>query len=508
MTYPTPTSVGGAANIGMVTPDHAGSYEEWYDRVVGDLVTRFVSGEGGEGWADPSFSSPWGRPDANDYGNPEGTVSWATVNFVENYVTNEAANSPYITSTYGAPPTRHATYVQDPNSASSVQGTYAERAADQARENALNRERDLELQARSDAAANYRAELGASVEREGIASRERIAGMQEAGATQRTQMQIDASWREAQLADATRRYIAEGDWAVQKWVVETQEAGALERLQLQLDFEREALAQEAVAEANRHQENMIGLALEVAKYDAELASNPANLYAYAAWLQNRNIVVNGMTLAMAQQEVPIQAIDPAEVANTTGDNIAGLAQQQALVTGASGGSAQPTTPEQLQEIIAGATGAPAGTTAQQLAGGAIPQQQPSPSAEQLGASTDYGALANQLLGLNPLAPNEADTSQQNLQAIASGLNVGGNAQTPAGFGAYGGPRTNALGVEIPQVTGQEVDYRKFTNLLPTEQQGVFAGVKSLRGQAGQTDFIAEMERSRPKGKLSGRTTFA
>lgn len=506
MTTPTGFGIaqqGGAYQVGQVTSDYSGSYDEWYDQVVGDLVMRYVTGQGGAGWADSTFSSPYGKPDPSNYGNPDSPVSYATVRFIEEYVRNEGANSPYIQATYGAAPDRRQSFVNDPNSASSIQGTFDQRAAEAEKDRALERE----LTMAGINASNYRAELDAAVSREGIASNERIAAQQEAGATQRTQMQIDASWREAQLVDATRRYIAEGDWGTQRWVVETQEAGALQRLQLQLAFDREALAQQAVAETNRHQENMISLAIQVAQYDAELASNPANLYAYAAWLQNRNVVVNGLTVAMAAQEVPPQAIDPAEVANTTGDMLAGL-QQQALVSGQSGGSAQQMTPEQLQQIIAGSTGAPAGTTAQMLAGAQLPQHQASPSAQELGQTTDYTSLANELLGMNPVAPNAADVSQPNLQAIANSLNVGGNAGTAAGFGQWGGPRTNALGVTVPQVSGQEVDARKYLGLLDTEQQGVLAGVKSVRGSQGITDFARELERSRPKSRSSGATSFA
>ena len=492
---------------GQVPVGYLGSYDQWFDQVVGDLIARYKTGEGGSGWADPTFSSPYGKPDPNDFGNPERPLSMATQRFIEEYVKNEGANSPYIQATYGAAPDRRQTFVNDPNSASAIQGTFAERSAWESGEAAKDRALTASMAAADRASREAIAAADNAVRMASIASSERIASMQEAGATQRTKMQIDASWREAQLADATRRYIAEGDWGTQRWVVETQEAGALQRLQLQLAFDREALAQQAVAEVNRHQENMISLAIQVAQYDAELASNPANLYAYAAWLQNRNVVVNGLTVAMAAQEVPPQAIDPAEVANTTGDMLAGL-QQQALVSGQSGGSAQQMTAEQLQQIIAGSTGAPAGTTAQMLAGAQLPQHEASPSAKELGQTTDYTSLANELLGMNPVAPNAADVSQPNLQAIANSLNVGGNAGTAAGFGQWGGSRTNSLGVTIPQVSGQEIDARKYVGLLPTEQQGVLAGVKSVRGSQGITDFARELERSRPKSRSSGATSFA
>ena len=505
MTYPTPTGVGadilGAGyGSGLITGNYGTSREAWEEMVFQSLLSRYSSGEGGSGWATGDFNSPYGRPDPNDFGS--GTYGPQTVQFIKQFVRNEGATSNWVQENFGPPPEQSTTWMPDPNSPSSLQGTWEQRSAFDAEQSALDRQHDREMQAADNAAMLAAAGISADAQRYS-ADRSAEASMFAAReATARTSMEIAASWREAQLRDATQRYIAEGDWGVQKWVTQENNTAAMERLQLQLGFERERLAQDAIAEKNRHHENMVGLALEVAKYDAELAGSPRNWAAYAAWLQNRNIVVNGMTLAMAAQEVPEQTINPAEVAAQ--DPIAG---QQALVSGQSGGSQMQVTPEQLQEILTVNTGAPQGTTAQQMAGGALPQHQPSMGVEDLEGVTDYGELANQLMGVNPLAPTNQDYSQQNLQAMVNSLSTGSGQQT-AQFGAYGGPTVNAMGVDIGrEVEGSQVDYRKFTDLLPSQQQAKVGGVESVRGPWGAGDWIKEMNASRPKGGGAGTAAF-
>jgi len=475
---------------GMISYDYKESYDQWYERVVFDLITRYIRGEGGASTTGGAI----GSPDPNDFGSAAGAapgyISNRTQQYWENFVKNYGAQSPYIVDSYGPPPTRNATYELDPNSPASISGTFKARSEFEAAEAA----KDRALTA-AEGAANRAVDMAAI---EGANAR---AAMQEAGATARTAMQIDASWREATLADATRRYVAEGDWGVQKWVTGANNTAAMERLQAQLGFDREALAQQAIQEKNRHQEQLVGLAIEVAKYDAELAASPRNLFAYAAWLQNRNIPVNGLSLAMAAQEVAIDTIDPGEVADATGSTLAALDTAMVQEETAGGANVQ-ATPQELQQLL-GSGGQE--LTATKYAGGAIPQNQPPPSAEQLGKTENYQDLASQLLGQNPLAPNESDVSTSNLQGIMNNLQTAGTTQT--GFGNYSGPRTNALGVKIPEVTGQETDYRQFSKLLPTEQGMKLAGVESVRGPSGITDYVKELERSRPKGGATGVASY-
>lgn len=503
-----PEQTGTVPLPGYVSPDYAGSYDEWFETTVQILMDRYASGEGGEGWADPAFQSQYGTPNPNDFGN--NTVSVQTETFIESFVRNEGESSTWIRENIGAPPDRDATYVPDPNSPSALQeGQRAEAQASrdfEAEQNRLAREAQAEIAAQNRAGRVDVANIQADASRyaaDTSAAASRYAADQ---ATARTMAQIGSAERIAAIDDATRRYIAEGDWGVQKWVTTENNRASMERLRLQLDFQDRELVQRAVEEKNRHHEQMVGLALEVAQYDAELAASPRNLMKYAAWLQNRNVVVNGMSLAMAAQEVPEDMIDPQEVAQTTGSNVAGIQtaqEQQALIDGSSGGNMQNLSPEELNSILS-ATEQQTGTQtlADQFPGqNMLPQAQASPSADQLDQS-DPGALASQLLGSNPLQPTGEDFSTSNLQALMDSTRTAGGAQQ-AGFGAYNGPTTNALGVEIPEVTGQSTDFRKFAKMLPTEQGIKLSGIESVRGPSGVTDYTEELLRSRPKGRASG-----
>lgn len=490
MTYTGVTPTYGPSGNDYYAPDYAGSRQDWINTVARTLMENWIMGRGGlPGYGDASI----GQPSQADFNNGGASITEQTKAYFMKYAEKFGANDPWIVEQFGAPPDRSATYQPNPNSASSISGTFAERSAFEAGENEKDR----------------------AVDREGFATQERIAAMQDAGATERTRMQesgatervsmqIAASWAEATLADATRRYIAEGDWGVQKWVTNENNTAAMERLQLQLAFDREVLAQQAVAEKNRNHEAMLGLALEVAKYDAELAASPRNWLKYAGWLQKRNIIVNGMSLAMAAQEVPEDEIDPATVADATGSNIAAMQaaeEANAIVSGASGGSTSAQDPFTGTQQVAG--GAPGGAAT--TPGTAVQQAGATPSAEELG-QMDPGALANQLLGSNPWAADGADTTQQNLQNIANSLTTA-NRPRVASFGAYGGSTTNALGIDIPEASGHQVDYRQFSRLLPSEQEAKIGAVESVRGSAGVSDYIKEMEASRPKGGAARLATF-
>lgn len=471
----------------MVTPDYVGSAEEWEDYVIDSLISRYKTGQGGAGGY---ASGGIGQPDPADFNNPSKPLSAQTQQYWENYVRKYGASDPWIVENFGPRPGRNATYVQDPNSASAIQGSWKDRSAWEAEQNEKDRAKDLAIAGMQHSAAM--AQIAASKE---------IAALQEAGATQRTQMQIEASWREAMLADATRRYIAEGDWGVQKWVTTENNTAAMARLQMQLQFDREALAQQAIAEKNRHQEQMVALALEVAKYDADLAASPRNWLKYAAWLKERDIVVNGLSLAMAAQEVPDTAIDPGTVANSTGDNIGAIqTSQEALVSGQSGGavSSQDAFGAGTQEMAA-AGGQQPQTTAVTNQG--LGDMRPTISAQQLSGTTDYAALARQLLGMNPMAASGEEASTANLQSIQDSLRTSKPGRV-ASFGAYGGPTTNALGVQVSEVSGGDVDYRKFSKLLPSQQEAKVGAIESVRGPYGVSDWVKEMEMSRPKGDTS------
>lgn len=485
----SPTSPGGAWVAGMVSPDYTGSYEEWVEMVTRDLVREYVMGRLTSSVTDIGVADPADKGAALE--DPDHAVSYQTWMFWENYVKKYGDESAYIQENYGSPPERHATYVEDPNSPAAIQGSFEERSQFEAEEAAKDR-----------AAAERRAQIGADATVE-------AATISADASIKRTTMQVESDWKIANLQDATRRYIAEGDWGVQKWVTRENNQAAMDRLKLQLGFNEKELAQRAIEEKNRHQETLVGLALEVAKYDAELVASPRNWLKYAAWLQTRNVPINGMTLAMSAQEVPEDEIDPATVAEATGSTLAGIEVSKELASGQSGGSTLAgQSPEQQKQ--AAQIAQQYGVDPQRIQYGAdnrmfdinqqgdqLGQFQQAPGVEELDQA-DPAQLARDLLGMNPAAASEQDASQQNLQQIASGLSTSG--RDVASFGAYGGPTRNALGVEVPEVSGKDVDYREFTDLLPSEQQAKIGAVESVRGPYGVTDYVEEMERSRPKGQ--------
>jgi hypothetical protein len=469
MTYPN--SVGGANALGMVTPDYSGSRQEWETRVLRDLLDNYAWGRGGmPGYGNGSI----GQPNPADFGNQ--TISGQTYSYFERYVKQFGANDPWITQNYGAPPTRNATYVPDPNSPASIQGTYAERAKEAAQERASRERIAAGQNAAQIAAANIQANAQITA----------------------TRMQTENAWRIAQLDDATRRYIAEGDWGTQKWVTEANNAGAMARLQLELGQRDEELAQRAVEERDRHGEAMTGLALEVAKYDAELAASPRNWLKYAAWLKDRDILVNGITLAMAAQEVPDAMINPAAVAQSTGDNLAAAQTAQEAQTG------QPAAPP--TDAGGGAAASPAPGTGQAPA--PAPQgttDTPGPRAAAAAPHQETPAeMARRLLG--SFQQTSAETTPEALQATVNSLGTTGQGGAFKS-NASGGTATNAQGINIPEFQGKDVDYRNFGRLLPVQQQMKAGAVASVRGDAGVSDWVAEMNKSRPKGGNALAATF-
>lgn len=484
----------------LISNDYSGSAQDWQDTVTKSLIERWNAGSGGL----PGYGSGIGQPDP-----PTGAGGAVTVNtqrFWTDYVKQFGASDPWIVENYGPQPARTATYQPNPDAASSVTGQQEAGATDRARIAAETADKDRAAQIQIDAADNAarleaaRISAGASVQAAQIGADASIRN---------TQAQVAAQLQIATMQDATDRYIAEGNWGVQKYVAELQENGAMDRLKLQLAQDDKHLAQDALAENNRHQESMLNLALQVAQYDSQLAAEPRNWLAYAAWLGNRDIVVNGLTLAMAASTVPASAIDPGEVLQSTGSGIA--AEQSAVAasqpnsgaqpsqvtttatgqqdTNLQGGQASTQQPATTLNVTTG-QGAPAGSTG--VAGG----QQVDLN------STDYTAIAKQLLGVNSLAPTSAPTTQQ-LQSVYDSLATTGGRRP--GFAAYNGPTTNNLGVTV-NPSGQKVDYRQFSNLLPAQQEMKVAADATSIGRY-EPDYIQELQKSRPKGAVQGVSSY-
>mgnify|MGYP000947247310 CR=1 FL=1 len=467
---------------GYTSTDYTGSADEWEQVVARSLLDRYLRGD--QSMLDNLSFGGTGQPDRADFGSTigggTGTVSAQTQAWALDYARNYAAKDPWIMSQFGAPPSRRATYDEPYGQKQHDVWSSGEAAKDrtfQAGENAADRaariqEAQISANAQVESAGIY---AGASR----YAADQQLAGVR---------LNVENDWKIAVMQDATNRYIAEGNWGTQKYIAELQERGQLERLQMQLAQDDKHLAQSAEQERNRHHEAMMGLALEVAKYDAELAAQPRNWLKYAAWLKSRDIVVNGLSLAMAAQEVPDDAISPQTVQDTTGSGIAAYQTAQDVQSGQSGGS---TGPEGANPFAGPAM---ASTASAPSAGTLLDQQ----TLDQM----DPGAFARQLLANSAQA---SDASPQNLQAAYNAVDTtgGGQGQPIQGFGGNTGGGsgyvTNGLGMQV-QTLGQKNDYRKFTKLLPSAQEQNVAAAES--GGMYAQDYVGAMERSRPKGNLS------
>lgn len=524
---------------GQISRDHAGSYDEWRERVVNDLIRRYTAGLGGIGSDDPEL----GRPSPEDAGSNKdgkgGFYSQATVQYWERFVDKYGATDVFVQENYGPPPTRRATYVDDPEGqaagnawatgenektrefeAEQARLEREARAAEAAAERA-SRDANIRLQEEgenrrqterlaADQAENERNRLFTSGEsekdrifRESQAGLDRsLAREREGYETDRVRMQITSNEKLSAQDDLTRRYLAEGDWGVQKWVEEERNRGALERLTMELGIREQELAQDATTERNRHHESMVGLVLEVAKYDSEMAGQPVNWLKYAAWLKNRGQVVNGMTLAMASSNVPESSISASEVAASglPGSNVAAIQSAQPSPEGPEAA------PQQGQTVD------PTANPGQQaaMANSAAPAPQPVPM-NYKGIdlqNENYPDLLNQILGLNPnAAVDGVDNSPANIQATLDMLNTTGHSENGAqtGSSAPGGVNVSGIGSFNFDARGNQQDYRKFKKLLPGQQQ-MNVGAAQAGGSAID-DYLYEMNKSRPKGGAVGAGSY-
>lgn len=452
---------------------YVGTYEEWVARAARALAEQYArKGEPLNAQGVPAFLDAFsgatgniGQPVLSDVGS--GLVSEATYDFFARYVNAYSQSDPYLASQFGPPPSAHATFGPDPNSP--------------AAQTAANNAADLE-----------KAKLTA-------ASNEKIALLGEEGANTRNAATIASNEKIALINDATNRYIAEGNWGVQKYVAELQETGEMERLKLELGMRDRELAQRVLEEKNRHHEQMVNLALEVAKYDAELGSEPRNWLAYASWLANRDMVINGLNLAMAADMVPeeVAAQEAAQTAGVSGQIAAQMTlnQQSAqtqggvqpgLADGSSGGAVNPAglggmTPEQLSQLGAAGQFVVAGLDLN---------------------NTNYADLARGLLGMQPGQATRVPTTAE-LQAAYDTTDT---STAPQGFGAWGGTDTTRQGVKV-NPSGHLENYTNFSNLLPTQQEMRLGGVQEIRGKYGVNDFLGEMEKARPKGSAQAAAGY-
>lgn len=482
---PTFASDSVAAAAGFRSSNYTGSYEDWLNRAATALANRYMRGER----VFDNFSGatgPIGQPDGSDFnsgaGGGTGHISTQTYDFFMNYLKTYAASDPYIGQQFGSPPTQHATWEDASPGATQVktQGTFEQQTNATA-------QRDANQQASDE----RRAQIAADASR--YDADQQLAGVK---------LKVGNDWATAVMQDATSRYVAEGQWGVQKYVAELQEKGQMDRLQLELAQNDKQLAQEALAERDHHQEAMVGLIMQVADYDQKLASEPHNWVAYATWLKDRGQVVNGLSLATVATSSIANSINPAEVANSAGSPGAGIAaiqenvvqQKQAAATQQVGAQTAGTGPQQpgAQQPQGVNTAQP--VTAQPAAQGApgtingIDLNNP-----------DYVSLANQILGLGG---NGTPPSTEQLQATYDSLKGQGSHQQ--GFGDWSGATTNSLGMKVNPL-GQKNDFRRYASLLPS-QQSMLLGADTSTGKY-EPDYVQELNRSRPKGAVQGAAAW-
>lgn len=531
------TYTGTTPGAGYSAPDYHGSFEEWVEMTARGMLSRYVAGDQSMLDSMTMSTSGLGQPDRNDFGsgraagnsNGQGAYSFGTQAFFEAYVRRAAENytrgqiDPFMFGGNGQggattpPPSRHATFGIDPNSPSA--------------QNQQNNDAQAAMQAAQDKATGERQ----------AAHDTAAANMQAASDTaayQRVKYQVDSAWNTAVMEDATRKYVAEGDWGVQKYVADQNNKGSMDRLILQLGAADKDRAQQAIAEQNRHHESMIGLTLEVAKYDAELSKQPHNWIAYATWLNNRGLVINGLNLAMAADAVPAQSLSPAEIAQSSpiAAYQAGTSQGQIPTssfasptqnpTFSPDGQSPPGTVNTTQPEQTG-FGVTANQTASQGTGMAVggvaatPINQGGPDTTGQGApeqtgfgatanaagsqnlnSTDYAALARNLMGITP---DTQAPSTGALQAAYNGLNTQGRGGGIGALNQGSGMATNSLGMTVNTVGAKE-NAVGFNNLTPDAQDMKLAAANS--GGVSDRDFLYSLQRGRPKGGASGGVAVA
>lgn len=481
---PTFANPDAAAAAGYYSPDWDGSLDQWIDIATRTLVDMYIAGDI---WLRDQLNSAsgFGVPRPEDWGSgadgKNGTVSVQTINAIRNYVRGNL-NNPWFHEKFGPPPERGATWT----------------TPDLTREDRLaEAERDRQNQL-----AVAKTYAGATIQ---------AAQIQADAQIQSTQIRAQTDWAIANLQAMTDRYIAEGNWAVQRELAYMQEQGLMTRFMLELGLKEKALAQEAIAERNRHHVAMMSLITEIAKYDAQMAAEPRNWLAYAAWLQNRGEVVNGLTLTTAAMAIPESEMDPGELVNTpAGMNLGGgivvaniiNAQGNGITVSGVGINVGSPGESGTEGAGSGQQGQAGGFQFSGQQGGVEPGQgagYPQYSYNGIDLTgTDYTQIANQILGISG---NQAPTTQQLQEAYNSVNAAGGNVDTS---GYWSGPTTNKLGVTVNPL-GHKNKWKQFASLLPSQQE-MNVGAASSVGRPDR-DYMAEFAKALPKGGAKGAAQY-
>jgi len=449
-TYSQPRfgTISEGTGYGFIPIRTRGTYEEWRETVISALTNRYLRGDQSMLDSLSGATGPIGQPNRADFGSAkdgkDGQLSIETYRFFERYVDMYGASDPWLRQMFGDPPSERAEWVRP----------------------WLTADEQIALTQQ-----DYETRLA-------------IAQIEAATTLQATAMRVGADLQIAAMDNATKRYIAEGDWAVQRELAKMQEAGTMTRFLMDLGFRYDELVVRAQAERNRHHEAMLALITEVAKYDAQLAAEPRNWVAYAAWLKNRDIVVNGMTLGAAAQAFSEADIDPGEFTSTPfGQSIGGLiSYYTAYLNTLNGSTSLPTY-----------AGPDAGDVQTGFTFEWTPPNLQAPTGQQLSTQTgfDYKELAKKVLP-------QYNYSTEELQQAYSDVDASGGATDTEGY--WSGPTKNALEMNVNPL-GHKNQFQKFLNFTPAQQQMNIGAAASV-GRYDK-DYIAEFTKATPRGKSSG-----
>ena len=250
------------------------------------------------------------------------------------------------------------------------------------------------------------------------------------------------------------------------------------------NLDRQALLLTAERERNRHEEALLALSTEVKKVDAQMAAD-GNWIAIGHWLKKRGVLVNGLSLAYAKNMVPTEQLDSEDLAAI--DPEAALDAHEASLREAVG-------PE------GGYQGIPQQTFDQMYGGG---QQSAAATAPAVDPATGLPAQGPPMQpGVPGVLPESPGYDPTAFQQYADQLQFG-QGQNPGQLP----DRWNALGLNVGEAYGHEVNAADFYNAPATEQRDKFNLVKSHRGSEGAGNFLDELESNRPKGG-AGKGAFS
>ena len=282
------------------------------------------------------------------------------------------------------------------------------------------------------------------------------------------------------LNSAYFAWIEEGDKGVQAYVQTLRQEGRLDKLELNMLLSAQQTTNNAKKQRQDYELAVTRLAQDVAQYSADLASRPVDWVRRGLWLRDRGAVVNGLTLALAEINVPVEQFEqtnspfPISRYSVEGKHPGAEEQVQAAAKGGAGSS--PMTTPTTQPVTA-PTSSASGTDL-------APQADDPHQQTVLGAA---GVFARNLSEQYDPSAYQARTDQ--LQY--------GQGQEPGVLPQ----RRNALDLNVGEAYGHEVNAQKYSRASATDRQQKDALVQSVGRDPGT--FRQEVEDYRPKGRSRG-----